>query len=53
MRRYGHLLSDDLGRIADAFDAAAKISADVLRTAPARRGVLTGTCDNVMTPSDC
>jgi hypothetical protein len=22
MRRYGHLLSDDLGRIADAFDAA-------------------------------
>lgn len=31
--RYGHLFPDDLGRIADAFDAAAGITADQLRTA--------------------
>ena len=31
--RYGHLFPDDLGRIADAFDAAAGIAADALRTA--------------------
>ncbi len=30
--RYGHLFPDDLGRIADAFDAAAKTAADPLRT---------------------
>jgi integrase len=30
--RYGHLFPDDLGRIADAFDAAAEITADWLRT---------------------
>lgn len=33
--RYGHLFPDDLGRIADAFDAAAKTTADWLRTGPA------------------
>jgi len=37
--RYGHLFPDDLGRIADAFDAAAKATADDLRTAPALRAV--------------
>ena len=26
--RYGHLFPDDLGRIADAFDAAAELTAD-------------------------
>jgi len=30
--RYGHLFADDLGRIADAFDMAAKTTADQLRT---------------------
>lgn len=30
--RYGHLFPDDLGRIADAFDAAAESTADALRT---------------------
>ena len=30
--RYGHLFPDDLGRIADAFDAAAETTADWLRT---------------------
>jgi integrase len=30
--RYGHLFPDDLGRIADAFDAATQIAADPLRT---------------------
>ena len=30
--RYGHLFPDDLGRIADAFDAAAETAADALRT---------------------
>lgn len=30
--RYGHLFPDDLGRIADAFDAAAGTAADWLRT---------------------
>jgi integrase len=30
--RYGHLFPDDLDRIADAFDAAAEITADWLRT---------------------
>ena len=30
--RYGHLFPDDLGRIADAFDAAAENAADWLRT---------------------
>jgi integrase len=29
---YGHLFPDDLGRIADAFDAAAEITAYPLRT---------------------
>jgi hypothetical protein len=32
--RYGHLFPDDLGRIADAFDDAAEITADALRTVP-------------------
>jgi integrase len=31
--RYGHLFPDDLGRIADAFDAATESTADALRTA--------------------
>lgn len=30
--RYGHLFPDDLGRIADALDAAAEATADALRT---------------------
>lgn len=30
--RYGHLFPDDLGRIADAFDEAARATADSLRT---------------------
>jgi integrase len=30
--RYGHLFPDDLGQLADAFDAAAKSAADGLRT---------------------
>jgi integrase len=37
--RYGHLFPDDLGRIADAFDAAAENSADWLRTGPGLRVV--------------
>jgi integrase len=37
--RYGHLFPDDLGRIADAFDAAAETTADALRTATALRAV--------------
>jgi integrase len=37
--RYGHLLPDDLGRIADAFDAAAENAADWLRTGPGLRAV--------------
>ena len=37
--RYGHLFPDDLGKIADAFDAAAKTTADALRTNPALRAV--------------
>jgi integrase len=30
--RYGHLFADDLGKIADAFDAATETAADALRT---------------------
>jgi integrase len=37
--RYGHLFLDGLGRIADAFDAAAENTADVLRTATGLRAV--------------
>jgi integrase len=37
--RYGHLFPDDLGRIADAFDAAAENAADWLRTGPSLRAV--------------
>jgi integrase len=37
--RYGHLFPDDLGRIADAFDAAAENAADGLRTGPGLRAV--------------
>lgn len=37
--RYGHLFPDDLGRIADAFDAAAENAADWLRTGPSMRAV--------------
>ncbi|WNG95299.1 site-specific integrase [Mycobacterium sp. ITM-2016-00318] len=37
--RYGHLFPDDLGRIADAFDAAAQTTADGLRTAAPLRAV--------------
>ncbi len=37
--RYGHLFPDDLGRIADAFDAAAENTADWLRTGPGLRAV--------------
>jgi integrase len=37
--RYGHLFPDDLGRIADAFDAAAENAADWLRTGPGLRAV--------------
>ena len=32
MDRYGHLFPDDLDAVADAFDAAAKSTADALRT---------------------
>ena len=38
--RYGHLFPDDLGRIADAFDDAARITADGLRTIPPLRAVM-------------
>ncbi len=37
--RYGHLFPDDLGRIADAFDAAAQTTADALRTAAPLKAV--------------
>lgn len=37
--RYGHLFPDDLGRIADAFDAAAESTADDLRTIGVLRAV--------------
>ena len=37
--RYGHLFPDDLGRIADAFDAAAQSTADQLRTSGPPRSV--------------
>jgi integrase len=37
--RYGHLFPDDLGRIADAFDEAAKATADELRTVSPLRTV--------------
>jgi integrase len=37
--RYGHLFPDDLGRIADAFDAAAENAADWLRTGPSLSAV--------------
>ena len=37
--RYGHLFPDDLGHIAEAFDAAAQATADDLRTTPALRAV--------------
>jgi hypothetical protein len=30
--RYGHLVPDDLGRVADAFDVATELTADWLRT---------------------
>lgn len=40
--RYGHLFPDDLGRIADGFDAAAKSSADQLRTMPRLKAVPSG-----------
>ena len=37
--RYAHLFPDDLGHIAEAFDAAAQATADDLRTTPALRAV--------------
>jgi hypothetical protein len=37
--RYGHLFPDDPGKIADAFDVAAKTAADDLRTIPVLRAV--------------
>jgi len=37
--RYGHLFPDDLGWIADAFDAAAENAADWLRTGPGLQAV--------------
>jgi integrase len=37
--RYGHLFPDDLGRIADAFDAAAEITAGRLRDAAPLKAV--------------
>lgn len=37
--RYGHLFPDDLGHIADAFDAATQATADDLRTTPVLRVV--------------
>jgi integrase len=40
--RYGHLFPDDLGRIADAFDAAAQSSADWLRTGPRLQAIPSG-----------
>ncbi len=39
--RYGHLFPDDLGRIADAFDAAAETTADDLRTISPLKAVAT------------
>jgi integrase len=40
--RYGHLFPDDLGKIADAFDEAAKTAADDLRTVPHLKAVPSG-----------
>ena len=40
--RYGHLFPDDLGRIADAFDAAAETTADPLRTTAPSKAVPSG-----------
>ena len=40
--RYGHLFPDDLGRIADAFDAVTESTADALRTAAGLRAVPSG-----------
>ena len=40
--RYGHLFPDDLDRIADAFDAAAKTAADTLRTTTPLRAIPSG-----------
>ena len=40
--RYGHLFPDDLGRIADAFDAVTESTADALRTAAGLRSVPSG-----------
>jgi integrase len=40
--RYGHLFPDDLGRIADALDEAAEITADALRTATRLKAVPSG-----------
>jgi integrase len=37
--RYGHLFPDDLGRIADALDAAIENAADWLRTGPGLRAI--------------
>ena len=37
--RYGHLFPDDLGSVADAFDAAAATTADALRTTSQLRAV--------------
>jgi hypothetical protein len=39
MADYGHLFPDDLGRIADVFDAAAENAAVWLRTGPSLRAV--------------
>jgi integrase len=41
--RYGHLFPDDLGRIADAFDAAAETTAYWLRTGGSLKTVPSGT----------
>ena len=40
--RYGHLFPDDLGRIADAFDAVTESTADALRTAAGLRAAPSG-----------
>jgi hypothetical protein len=40
--RYGHLFPDDLGKIADAFDKAAKTTAGDLRTIPDLKAVPSG-----------
>jgi Phage integrase family len=44
--RYGHLFPDDLGRIADAFDAAAESTADALRTVT-RLGAVSSETDSL------